>query len=428
MLPCTKRRKQVHDVNRSHVIRLNPTPEQEVYFRKACGVARHAYNWALARWKEYRAEGKRVKIKDLKAEYNRIKGEQFPWCYEVTKCAPEQEFSHLRQAFDNYWRMKKEGTLPKLKQPRKDGEEGGFPRFKSKKRDRLSFYLANDKFSVEGHCIRIPKLGTVNMSEALRFSGKIMSAVISYRAGWWFVSIAVEVEHGVPTHHGGAVGIDLGLKTLATCSDGVVFENQKHYRQHLGRIKGLSKGLSRKVEGSQNWWKHARKLAKAHYRVVCQRQDTLHKMTTYLAQTYALIGLEDLTTQGMLANHHLAQAVSDASFFEVKRQLLYKAEQYGGYVQLVSQWYPSSKTCHACGWIKQDLTLADRVWLCEQCGSVHERDLNASLNIRTEALRLVTDVPAVASSGQKFACGAGSAGSLCGEGETFCDEAGTKVS
>ncbi len=116
-------------------------------------------------------------MKDLKAEYNSIKGEQFPWCYEVTKCAPEQEFSNLGQAFANYWRMKKEGTLPKLKHPRKDGEEGGFPRFKSKKRDRLSFYLANDKFSVDGHTIRIPKLGTVNMTETLRFQGKIMDAI-----------------------------------------------------------------------------------------------------------------------------------------------------------------------------------------------------------------------------------------------------------
>src|SRR5436309_14266634 len=109
-------------MNRSHVIRLNPTPEQEVYFRKGCGIARHAYNWALARWKEARAEGKRVSMRGLRAEYNKMKGEHFPWCYEVTKCAPEQEFSHLGQAFDHYWRMKKEGTLPKLKHPRKDGE------------------------------------------------------------------------------------------------------------------------------------------------------------------------------------------------------------------------------------------------------------------------------------------------------------------
>src|SRR6202162_1330429 len=115
-------------MKRAHVIRLNPTPEQETYFRKACGVARHAYNWALARWKEARAEGKRVKMNDLKAQYNQIKGEQFPWCYEVTKCAPEQAFSDLGQAFANYWRMKEQGTQPRLKHPRKDGEEAGFPK------------------------------------------------------------------------------------------------------------------------------------------------------------------------------------------------------------------------------------------------------------------------------------------------------------
>ncbi len=415
-------------MKRAHVIRLNPTPEQAVYFRKACGVARHAYNWALAGWKEARAQGKRVKILELKAEYNRIKGEQFPWVYEITKCAPEQEFTHLGQAFDNYWRRKKEGTLPKLKHPRKDGEEGGFPHFKSKKRDKLSFYLNNDKFRVEGYWLHVPKLGKVNMTEQLRWSGKILSATISSQAGWWFVSISVEAEHETPTHQGGTVGIDLGVKTLATLSDGEKFENQKHYQKSLGRIQGLSKGLSRKEEGSQNWWKNSRKLAKAHHRVACQRQEALHKMTTHVTRSYALIGLEDLNTKGMLANHRLAQAVSDASFFEVKRQLLYKAEQYGGSVQLVDRWYASSKACSRCGWIHADLTLAERVFLCQDCGLVIDRDLNAAINIHKEALRLITDVSVVASSERKFACGAGSAGSRCVEGETSCDEAGTKVS
>jgi len=414
-------------MQRAHVIRLNPTPEQEVYFRKACGVARHAYNWALARWKKEREIGNWAKMNDLKAEYNKIKREQFPWCYEVTKCAPEQEFANLGQAFANYWHMKEEGTLPKLKHPRKDGEEGGFPHFKSKKRDRLSFYLANDKFSVDGHTLHVPKLGAVNMTEELRFTGKIMSAVISERAGWWFISIAVSVKHEIPTHRGGAVGIDLGIKTLATCSDGVVFENQNHYRQGLGRIKGLSKGLARKVEGSRNWWKNTRKLARAHYRVACKRQDTLHKMTTHVTQTYALIGLEDLNAKGMAANHTLAQAVSDASFFEVKRQLLYKVEQHGGDVQLVSRWFASSKTCSCCGWIDEDLDLSVRTFVCGVCGLVIDRDLNAALNIRKEALRLLTDVPVVASSGHEFACGAGSAGSRCVESETSCDEAGTTM-
>src|SRR5437588_6156709 len=283
-------------MNRAHLIRLNPTKEQEVYFRKACGVARHAYNWALARWKEARETGKRV--------------------------------------------------------------------------------------------------------------------TISYRAGWWFVSLAVEMEHETPTPTGGTVGIDLGIKTLATLSDGETFENQKHYRQNLGRIKGLSKGLSRKGEGSQNWWKNTKKLAKAHYRVACQRQDALHKMTTHVTRKHAIIGLEELNKKGMLANHCLAQAVSDASFFEVKRQLLYKAEQYGSSVQLVDRWYASSKTCSGCGWVNEDLTLAEREFICHDCGLSIDRDLNAARNIQAEALRLVTDVPVVASSERKFACGAGSSGSL----------------
>ena len=186
---------------------------------------------ALARWKAYRALGKRVKMKDLKAEYNRIKKEQFPWAYEVTKCAPEQEFANLGQAFENYWRMKEEGTLPKLKHPRKDGEEGGFPHFKSKKRDRLSFYLANDKFSVSGYSLRVPKLGMVNMTEQLRFQGKILSAVISYRAGWWFVSISVEVQHEIPRHRGGTVGIDLqhhGVRVVL-----LIEEENRALRSHL---------------------------------------------------------------------------------------------------------------------------------------------------------------------------------------------------
>ncbi|PWT79052.1 MAG: transposase [Chloroflexi bacterium] len=413
-------------LTRAHVIRLNTTPKDEVYFRQACGITRHAYNWALARWKAARAEGKRVKLNELKSEYNQIKHDRFPWTSNVTKCAPEQAFADLGQAFANYWHMKAEGTQPKLKHSRKDGEEAGFPHFKSKKRDRLSFYLANDKFTVDGHALWVPKLGAVNMTEALRIEGKILSATIFYRARWWFVAIAVEVERDIPEHPGGSVGIDLGIKTLATCSDGETFENQRHYRRNLGRIQGLSKGLSRKVEGSRNWCEQAKKLAKAHYRAACQRQDSLHQMTTKVACTYSLIGLEDLNTKGMVANHHLAQAVSDAGFFEVKRQLLYKSEQCGGSVQLVDRWFPSSKTCYVCGWVKDDLTLADRIWECERCGTVHERDLNAAIMIEREALRLVTDVPVVASSERKFACGVGRSGPAMGA--TVCNEAGTQVS
>lgn len=165
-------------MHRAHVIRLNPTVEQASYFRKACGVARHCYNWALAQWKQAQAEGRRVNTHDLKREYNRIKREQFPWSLEVTKCAAEQEFSHLSAALTNYFRMKEEGTQPKLKHPRKDGEEAGFPRYKSKKHDRLSFYLNNDKFHADRHWLSVPKLGKVNMTEELRLCGRILSGTI----------------------------------------------------------------------------------------------------------------------------------------------------------------------------------------------------------------------------------------------------------
>lgn len=148
-------------------------------------------------------------------------------------------------------------------------------------------------------------------------------------------------------------------------------------------------------------------------------------MTTHLAQRYALIGLEDLNAKGMLANHHLAQAVSDASFFEVKRQLLYKSEQHGGYVQLVDRWFASSKTCHQCGWVKQDLTLKDREWDGEQCGAHIQRDFNAAQNVKDEAFRLISDAPVVASSGHKFACGGERSGPVATSGETVCVEAGT---
>src|SRR5688572_24425326 len=148
---------------RAHLIRLNPTPEQAYYFRKACGIARFVFNWALARWKDYRAEGKQVRMHDLKREFNQIKRDHFPWVYDVTKCAAEHEFVNLGQALANYFRKKQAGTLPKLKRPRKDGEAGGFPRFKSKKQGYGSFYLANDKFALDEHTVRIPKLGPVNM-------------------------------------------------------------------------------------------------------------------------------------------------------------------------------------------------------------------------------------------------------------------------
>ncbi len=376
-------------MQRAHKIRLNPTPDQANYFWRASGTARFVYNWALERWKQNRAAGVHMSFADLKKEFNAIKRQQFPFVYEVTKCAAEHEFSNLSQAFANYWRMKRERKLPKLRRPRKDGEEAGFPRFKSKKRDTPSFYLSNDKFSVEGHAITIPKLGRMNMTEPLRLEGKILSAIVSYRAGWWFVSITVELPDPHYQRDNRITGIDVGLKTFAVASTGEVFENQKHLARSLAKLRRFQKAQSRKVEGSRNWQKVKERVAKTYYKVACQRQDRQHKVSTALAQTYTYIGMEDLNIKGLVKNRKLARSLSDAAFSAFKRYLSYKAEQWSGKVIEVGRFFASSRLCHVCGYKNVDLRLVDREWTCPDCRTWHERDVNAARNIHQEAQRML---------------------------------------
>jgi putative transposase len=392
---------------RAHLIRLNPTPEQADYFRKACGTARFVFNWALARWKDYRAQGRQVSMHELKQEFNHLKRDRFPWVYNVTKCAAEQEFTNLGQALANYFRKKKAGTLPKLKRRRKDGEQGGFPHFKSGKGGYGSFYLANDKFSVDGHIVQIPKLGRVNMTEPLRLAGKIVSATVSYRAGWWWIAITVEMPTQVAQSKPlGAVGVDVGLKALAVVSSGEVIENQKHLVRRLRRIKRLQRALNRKQSGSQNRARAVVRLSKAHFKVACGRKDVAHKLTSRLVQQAAIIGMEDLHVSGLLKNHRLARAISDAAWAEVGRQLSYKAAAAGSQVMWVDRFFPSSQVHHGCGGRKADLSLKERSWRCPVCGQEVNRDLNTALNIRDEAVRLITASAVVATSRtEKIACG-----------------------
>jgi putative transposase len=344
---------------------------------------------------------------DLKSEFNQIKRDRFPWVYDVTKCAAEQEFTNLGRALANYFRKKQTGALPQLKRPRKDGEAGGFPRFKSKKRGYGSFYLANDKFSVDGHTVQIPKLGLVNMTEPLRFQGKILSAMVSYRAGWWWIAITVDIA--TPTARAkplAAVGVDVGLKALAVVSTGEVVENQKHLSRRLRQIKRLQRAVSRKQNYSQNRAQAVLRLAKAHFKVACARKDGTHKFTGRLVRQAALIGLENLNVKGLLKNQRLARAISDAAWAEIRRQLSYKAPAAGGQVVYVDRFFPSSQLHNGCGGRRNDLSLTERLWRCPECDQVVERDLNAALNIRDEAVRLMAASPVVATSGtEKIACG-----------------------
>lgn len=374
---------------KAHKIRLNPTEEQAAYFWKAAGVSRFAFNWGLARWNELYAAGEKgITAYGLRKEFNAIKRTEFPWVMEVTAWACDGAFADLGKAVKNFFDKYKAGTLPKLDKPRKDGKPGGWPQFKSRGKTTPAFYLHNEAFRFDGHMVRIERLGWVNMTQPLRFDGKVMSGRVSHYAGHWWLSVALDIPHEPQAHEGPAIGVDLGLKSLAVTSDGEVFDNPKALKKAERKIAKLNRQFSRKQSGSANSKKAAAKLAKAHYKVRSIRLDAAHKMTTAITSDYGFIGLEDLNVKGMAKNHSLAGAVKDAAFGEIRRQIGYKAEWNGVAVQTVDRFYPSSKTCANCSYINQDLTQADRKWTCPACGAELDRDFNAAQNIRDEALRL----------------------------------------
>lgn len=363
---------------KAHKIRLYPTSEQANYFARAAGTRRFVFNWGLAEWKRQYEAGEKPSALSLKKQFNAIKGEQFSWVYEVTKCAVEGAFMDLAAAFKHFF----EG--------RKAGRKVGFPKFKAKKRSRDGFYLSNDKFDVSGHWLKVPKLGLVNMAEKLRFEGKILSAHITRTADWWVVSITADLPDVDQLPCEGQIGIDLGINRLATLSDGRVLENQKPLRHLLHKVKRLSRSLSRKQKGSKNREKARLKLSRLHYSIACIREDVLHKATTALAEEYGFIGVESLHVKGMMRNHALAQALGDAAFGTFGRLLGAKVDARNGKIQPVGRFYPSSKMCSCCGRVKLETPLSDRIFVCEGCGLTLDRDWNAAINILNEALRLST--------------------------------------
>ena len=367
---------------RAHKIRLHPTPEQANYFARAAGTSRFVWNWALAEWNRQYEAGEKPTALKLKKQFNAIRRQQFPWTWEVTKNASDQPFLDLGKAFTAFFKGLKRGKKP------------GRPQFKSKKRSKASFYLANDQFELGDHRIWIPKLGWVNMAENLRFKGKVTGARVTHTADWWFISITVDLPEELPDKRGPAVGIDVGLNRLATLSTGEGYENQAFLRTTLKKLRQANKRLHRRVKGSKNREKARRQVARLHYRITCMRDDLLHKLTTRLADCYGIIGIENLNITGLLKNRRLARSFADAALGKLVNLLTSKVGQHGGQVIAVGRFFPSTKTCHSCGWKWEDMELSDRIFLCQNpaCGYhqfPQDRDHNASLNILCEALRLI---------------------------------------
>lgn len=356
----------------AHRIALDPTDKQRTYFARASGAARFAWNWALAEWqRQYVARKDDRSLPQpsdvaLRRHLNSLKRTQFPWLFDVTKCAPQEAIIDLGAAFRSFF-----------------AKRGRYPRFK-KKGDRDSFCAANEAgtFRVDGRRIKLPVVGWLRMREEVRFTGLLKRVTISREADRWFASIMIETADIRPVEQRhDVVGIDLGVTTLATLSDGMAIPSPKAHTVLLSRLRRTSRSLSRKQKGSANRRKAKLKLARLHSRIAHIRRDATHKATTMLAKTYRRIGLEDLNVRGMARNRHLARAIMDGGFSEFRRQLEYKARFYGATVVVADRWYPSSKTCSCCGSVKAELALSQRIYQRDACGQEIDRDLNAARNL-----------------------------------------------
>jgi putative transposase len=401
-------------VMRGYKTELDLNNEQRTSCLKHAGCARFAYNWGLAQCQQaYRTTGKNRSAIDLHKELNALKQTDFPWMYEVSKCAMQEALRDLEKAYKNFFRK------VKLKKQGKHKGKCGFPKFKSRNKAIGSFRLTGS-IHVYADSIQLPRLGLLRLHEHnyIPTNAKVSSVTVSEKAGRWYVSVQVEEEQEKPVSTAtSALGVDLGIKTLATLSDGTIFENPRALKQAQKKLRRLEKQKSRRKKGSKNRAKTRHALARLHARIANIRQDASHKLTSSLVKNHALVAIEDLHVNGMLKNHGLAQAVSDSNFGEIRRQLEYKSAWHGTHLAVIDRFYPSSKTCSSCGYVKPELSLSERTFRCSACGMVLDRDVNAAINLKVVALSSIDTLNAY---------GVGSSGLSEKIGETCHGEVGTK--
>ena len=369
-------------------VRLDPTPRQVRLMVSHAGAARFAYNAVLAHvkealensepadWSHYALRRWWNANKDTLA-VNQGTGEV--WWSQNSKEAYGMALRSLSQGLSN-WSQSRKGQ--------RKGKRVGFPRFKSKNHAMRFEYstgftapTASDPYG-----LKLPRIGRVHCTENVYKRvdrARLVRITVSRRAGHWYASLTVEREPAAkPAPNGGAVGVDLGVKNLATLSDGSVISNPRALGARLKALRKAQQALSRKVKGSARREKAKGRVARLHARVADVRADAMNKATTMIARRYSVVCIEDLNVAGMVKNRCLARSVSDASLGEFRRQLEYKTARSGAALRVVDRWYPSSKTCSNCGVVKAKLSLSERVFDCDACGLTIDRDLNAAINIK----------------------------------------------
>lgn len=361
-------------VHKAYPYGLDPNKAQAMLLAKHAGTARFAWNWALAERtkaiEEYRTTGEKKHLPNAISQHrelNVLKKTVFPWMYEVSKCTPQEALRDLDQAFRNFF-----------------SKRARFPRFK-KKGVHDGFSLTGTIRVFLGH-IQLPRLGKIRTKEdTSKLHGRVLSVAVSREADRWYVSLSVEAKiHEPVMPKGPAVGIDLGLKDFAVVCDGASYRHVQSpgaLGSALKRLKRLSKKHSRKCNGSANKRQSALALARLHRRIKNVRKDFLRKLSSDLAKTKPVIVVESLNVKGLVRNHSLARHISDAGWGTFLTMLHYKSLWYGSKVIEADRWFPSSKTCSACGYVLEDLPLSVRVWVCSACGVEHDRDENASRNL-----------------------------------------------
>lgn len=407
-------------INQAYRYELDPNHHQWRDFYRYAGLARFAYNWGLghrkARFELMEGKEKFISAYTQAVEWTVFKDEIAPWSKEIPRGVTDKALQDLDKAFKNFWRKGKAGGYRKSR--RKDGMPEDFPRFK-KRGIHDSFHLRNDTIKIEPRRLRLTGLDWVRTKEETDLKGTIKAVTVSREANHWFVSFIVERERPDPKPvEGPVVGIDLGLNSFITMSDGTKIKAPKPLNRYLRKYRRLSKAISRKQKGSQNRHKAYERRSQIDYKIKNQRRDFLHKLTTQMAKSFSIIVMEDLSVRNLMKNHRLARHIADVGWGEFRRMLEYKTKWYGSSVQFADKFFPSSKTCSKCGVIKESLELKDRQFECEACGYKIDRDLNAAINLKS--------LVAANQSETLNACGEESNGSSFGEGESVLCEAGTR--